>query len=145
MKARWLAGTLLFTLGFGCALMARLPSAAASSTQGVVEGTLKYIDGDDAFQLLYPPGGGDKSYIVLSTRDQDSVDEDAPQVTYQTGGAAFSKKGLRRLVVFRLEPLIAWEGDTLRCGNFPVLCVLPPPPPPPIHYDATVVKPGQYP
>ena len=144
MKTRWLAGAFLFILGFGCALMVKLPSAYASSTQGVVEGTLKYIDGDDAFQLLYPPGGG-KNYLVLTRRDLDSVSEGEPQVTYQTGGATFLKRGLRSLVVLRLEPLITWQGTVERCGNFPILCVLPPPPPPPIRDDATVVKPGQYP
>jgi hypothetical protein len=141
MKARWLAGALLFILGFGSAMLVKLPLASAGSTQGVVEGNLKYIDGDDAFQLLYP--SGDKSYIVLTTRDPNWAAEGAPQVTYQTGGATISKKGLYRLVVLRGEPLIAWNGDTLRCGNFPILCVLPPPPPPPIHYEATIVRPGQ--
>jgi hypothetical protein len=144
MKTRWLAGALLFSFGFGSALLVRLPSASASSTQGVVEGTLKYIDGDDAFELLYPPGG-DKKYVVLTRRDLDSVQAGESQVTYHTGGAKFSKKGLRSLLVLRMEPLIAWQGEVSRCGNFPVLCVLPPPPPPPIHDEAGIIQSGQYP
>jgi hypothetical protein len=144
MKARWLAGILLFSLGFGCALMIQPPSAGASATQGVVEGTLKYVDGDDAFELLYPPGG-DKKYLVLARRDLDSVQAGDPQVTYHTGGAKFSKKGLRSLLVLRIEPLIAWQDDVVRCEHLPILCVLPPPPPPPIHDEADIIQSGQYP
>lgn len=144
MKSRWLAGALLFILGFGCAQMVQLPTASASSTQGVVEGTLKYVDGDDAFELLYPPGGN-KNYLVLARRDLASVKEGEPQVTYHTGGATFSKDGLRSLLVLRIEPLIAWNANVVRCENQPVLCVLPPPPPPPIHDTADVVMSGQYP
>ena len=139
MKTRWLAGTLLFAFGFGSALLVRLPSADASSTQGVVDGTLKYIDGEDAFELIYPPGET-TDYFVVAARDPEAAQQ--PGVTYKTGGATFSKKGLRSLTVLRLTPLIVWkeDQDTLRCGNFPVLCVLPPPPPPPIQYDYSIVK-----
>ena len=132
MKSRWLASALLFILGFGCAQMIRVPSAGASSTQGVVEGTLKYVDGDDVFELLYPPGG-DRKYLVLARRDVDPVQAGEPQVAYRTGGAKYSKKGLRSLLVLRIEPLIAWDADVVRCENQPILCVLPPPPPPPIE------------
>ena len=140
MNTRWLAGALLFTLGFGSALLIKLPSADASPTQGgVVEGTLKYIDSDDAFQLIYPPGGG-KNYLVVAARDPDTVPAGEPVVTYQGGGALFYKRGLRSLTVLRLEPIIVWKDDTLRCGNFPVLCALPPPPPPPIHHSYMILK-----
>ncbi|HWM94573.1 MAG TPA: hypothetical protein VN493_27715 [Thermoanaerobaculia bacterium] len=139
MKTRWFAGALLFILGFGSAMLVRLPSANANATQGVVDGTLKYDDGPDEFRLSYPPGGKAK-YLAVVTRDPDMVIIDEPLITYVAGEAAFSKEGLESVTVLKVEPLIIWNDDVFRCGNGPVLCPLPPPPGPPIVESHTFIQ-----
>ena len=131
MSTRWLSGVLLFALGFGTALLARLPEAGAASGQGVVSGSLKYINGAD-FQLVYPPGGK-ASYLVVVSRKPGTVKAlSEPQVAYKSGSAAYSKQNLDSLTIFEARPLAIWKGgDVIHCGDGPVQCILPPPPPPP--------------
>jgi hypothetical protein len=153
MFTRWLAGTLLFALGFGSALLTRLPAADAASAEGVVEGSdLRYVDGTDALQLINP-SGGKTDFLVALSRKPEAAKESGPQVSYVTGSASFSKKDLQSLAVYQVTPLIGWKsgaeksgtakggaaksGETrlgvFRCGR-PYICVLPPPPPPIGHF-----------
>ena len=77
MKAHWLAGAVLFALGFGSAFLVKLPSADAADTAAkelAIEGTpLKYVDGQD-FKLIYPPGGKTE-YLVATVRKKSSLPE----------------------------------------------------------------------
>ncbi len=156
MSTRWLAGTLLFTLGFGSALLVRLPEADAASTEGVVEGRLKYIDGAD-FRLVYPVGGK-TDYLVVVSRPPGANDS-GPEVSYKSGLVTFSKKDLENVTVYQVKPLIMWKAGAkksgaqksgaekssirassiFRCGEGPFLCPLPPTPPP-IGYRYVVFK-----
>jgi hypothetical protein len=128
MSTRWLAGALLFTLGFGSAELAKLPKSGAASREGVVEGSLRYIDGED-FRLVYPPGGK-AEYLVVVTRKPGTVKESAARVSTQIGVAVFSKKDLEKLTVYRVTGLLTWKGGVDRCGHGIDYCPLPPPPPP---------------
>ena len=51
MSRRWLAGAFLFALGFGSALLVKLPEADAAAKEEVVAGTLKYVDDKEAARL----------------------------------------------------------------------------------------------
>lgn len=155
MFTRWLAGTLLFALGFGSALLTRLPVAGAASAEGVVEGSdLKYIDGADLLQLINP-SGGKTDFLVALSRKPAAAKVSGPQVSYVAGSASFSKKDLQSLAVYQVTPLIGWKsgsekrgvakaGETrlgvFRCGR-PSICTLPPPPPP-IGHLYVVLKAG---
>lgn len=152
MTTRWLAGAVLFALGFGSALLVRLPAADAAVKEEVVEGTLKYIDGED-FRLKYPPGG--KTDYLVAVARKPGAPAPNPQVSYKVGEAVFSKKDLQSLTVFQVKPLILWQaaspavkaaaaavrpGRTIRCGHPQIYCPLPPPPGPPILVSYVVVK-----
>lgn len=157
MSGRWLAGAFLFALGFGSALLVKLPAADAAAAakeekEEVVAGTLKYVDGKD-FKLTYPPGGKTE-YLVAAVRKPGTKDA-GPQVSSKTGEAVFSKKDLQILTVFEVKPLIQWQSApapsaaqkslvspsrTVRCGHPQIYCVLPPPPGPPILVSYTAFK-----
>lgn len=160
MKARWLAGAVLFALGFGSALLVRLPAADAADAADVaardvaVEGTpLKYVDGQD-FRLKVPDGVKTEYLIAVARKPGTGVTLE-PQISARTGEAAFSKKGLQTLTVYEVKPLIQWQGApapsatraalvapgrTVRCGQPQVYCTLPPPPGPPIHVALQAFK-----
>jgi hypothetical protein len=142
MPTRWLAGMVLFALGFGCALLVNFPEASAASKQGLVSGSLKYVDSTD-FQLIYPPGGK-TDYLVVVSRKPGTVNNSEPLVAYKAGSATFSKKNLDSLIVYEVRPLVIWKDDVSVCGRGPVQCILPPPPPPPwLRY--AIVKSGPVP
>ena len=154
MKVRWLAGAVLFTLGFGSALLVRLPAADAADAAAdapakevSIEGTpLTYIDGQD-FRVKVPAGVKTEYLIAVARKPGAGITLERP-VSAKTGEAVFSKKGLQTLTVFEVKPLIQWQGApppgtaqkslvspgrTVRCGHPQIYCVLPPPPGPPIH------------
>ena len=155
MSGRWLAGAFLFALGFGSALLVRLPAANAANTADVparevaVEGTpLKYVDGQDDFRLKVPAGVKTEYLIAVARKPGTGVILD-PQISDRTGEAVYSKKGLQTLTIYEVKPLIQWQstprpsatraaaavaafGRTVRCGR-DTYCPLPPPPRPPIH------------
>jgi hypothetical protein len=147
MSKRWLIAVVLFGLGFICALLVQLPAASAaptgavaSVTTEVIEGGLKYVDGDD-LRLVYPPGGK-AEYLVVVSRKTGAATNSEPIISAKTGLGVFSKKDLQSLTVYRVTPLIQWRGDgrsssqkallspAVHCGRGPYLCPLPPPPPP---------------
>jgi len=124
---RWLAGVLLFALGCGTALLIKVPAVGAASQEGVVEGSLKYVDGED-FRLIYP--SGDKTeYLVVVSRSPGTTTE--MPITSQSGLAVFSKKKLERLTIYRVTPLLTWKGGLIGKCDGEDYCPLPPPPPPP--------------
>lgn len=150
MYGRWLAGAFLFALGFGSALLVRLPAADAADAPAkevAVEGTsLKYVDGQD-FRLKIP-AGVKTEYLIAVTRKAGAGVTPEPQISAWTGEAVYSKKGLQSLTVFEVKPLIQWQstpsrqsasraalvlGGVIRCGQPQAYCPLPPPPRPPIH------------
>lgn len=137
MFTRWLKGVLIFALGcVGAMLIRPAETNAAFSREEVVEGTFKYINGDD-FRLVYPQG--EAQYLVVLERKAGKA-RSAPWISTQTGQAVFSKKDLERLTVYRLEPQIVLKSgeeddDVLRCARWSDQCPLPPPPPP----DASVM------
>ncbi|HEX4962486.1 MAG TPA: hypothetical protein VF173_16750, partial [Thermoanaerobaculia bacterium] len=139
MLTRWLAGALLFTFGFGSAVLAKLPKTAAASQEGVVEGNLKYVDGDD-FRLVYPPGEKTE-YLVVVTHTAGTKPDAAPQISTLSGLAIYPKKNLDRLTVYRVTPLLLWHGGSIGKCDGDDFCPLPPPPPPP-DTGATFLKPG---
>jgi hypothetical protein len=151
MSTRWLPGILLFALGFGSAVLVRLPeadAADAAAEEGVVEGNLKFIDGAD-FRLVYPPGGK-TDYLIVVSRKSGTVKDSPPRISYHTGAAAFAKKDLQNVTVYHVKPLVIWTSGAetsgvekagaekasarrvgvFRCGSGPFLCPLPPIPPP---------------
>ena len=150
MKARWLAGAVLFALGFGSALLVRLPAADAADVPArevAIEGTpLKYVDGQ--YFRLKVPAGVKTEYLIAVARKPGAGVTFEPQISARTGEAVFSKKGLQTLTVFEVKPLVQWQsapppsaaqkslvspGRTVRCGLPQIYCVLPPPPGPPIR------------
>jgi hypothetical protein len=162
MSGRWLAGAFLFALGFGSALLVRLPAADAANAANAadaapkevaVEGTsLKYVDGQD-FRLKIP-AGVKTEYLIAVTRKAGTGVTLEPQISAKTGEAVYSKKGLQSVTVFEVKPLIQWQssprpgtsrqstprpaaalvvGGVIRCGQPQAYCPLPPPPRPPIH------------
>lgn len=139
MSRRWLAGAVLFALGFGCAKLVTLPAAGAAPAEGVVDGTLEFVDGVDDFKLIYPPGG-EAEYLVVVERKAELGSTADPQISYDTGSAVISKQDLVNLTVFRVESLLKWEGNVEFCDpGGPVQCTLPPPPRPPIwHHFRTL-------
>lgn len=160
MKARWLAGAVLFALGFGSALLVRLPAAVAANTAAAaakevaIEGTpLKYVDGQD-FRVKVPAGVKTEYLIAVARKPGAGVTLES-QISARTGEAVVSKKGLQTLTVFEVKPLIQWQSGPppgaaqkslasprwpVRCGRPDVYCVLPPPPGPPIHVAYQVVR-----
>lgn len=162
MTSRWLAGAVLFGLGFGSALLVR-PAADAANTavkEVPVEGTtLKYIDGPDDFRLKYP-AGGKADYFVAVVREPGSVSQSS--ISYKIGEVVVSKRDLQSLTVFQAKPLISLQPKTtpvhaslvqaaavsarpfrvIRCGE-QVYCPLPPPPDPPI-WSMVSVKPAGF-
>ncbi|HEX5716687.1 MAG TPA: hypothetical protein VF179_11060 [Thermoanaerobaculia bacterium] len=166
MKARWLAGAVLFALGFGCAFLVRLPAADAANAANAantadvpakevaIEGTpLKYVDGQD-FRVKVPAGVKTEYLIAVARKPGAGVTLE-PQISAKTGEAVFSKKGLQTLTVFEVKPLIQWQSApppratqkslvspsrTVRCGHPQIYCVLPPPPGPPIHVAYQALK-----
>ena len=142
---RWLAGVLLFALGCGAALLIKVPAVGAASQEGVVEGNLKYVDGED-FRLIYPSGdktSGDKTeYLVVVSRAPGTMTE-AP-INSRSGLAVFSKKNLERLTVYRVVPVLTFKGGLIGKCDGEDYCPLPPPPPPPDMSD-TYFKSGPVP
>ncbi len=137
---RWLAGALLFALGCGAASLIKAPAAGAASQDGVVEGNLKYVDGED-FRLIYPPG--DKTeYLVVVSRAPGTATE--IPITSRSGLAVFSKKNLERLTVYRVVPLLTVKGGVIGKCDGEDYCPLPPPPPPP-EMSNTYFKSGPLP
>ena len=157
MKARWLAGAVLFALGFGSALLVRLPAADAAdapASEGTIEGTpLKYVDGED-FRVKVP-AGVKTEYLITVARKPGAGVTPEPQISARTGEAVFSKKGLQTLTIFEVKPLVQWQSAPPqraaqasvvspsrigRCGSPKIYCVLPPPPGPPIMVSYTAFK-----
>jgi hypothetical protein len=143
MLRRWLAGFVVFFLGFGCAQLVRLPAAAAAASDGTVDGTLEYSDTGD-LKLFNPPGRTE--YLAISTRKAAAGTAASPQLSYDTGTAAFAKQDTDSVMVYRLEPLILWKPSSAIgfCNpSGPVLCIVPPPPPPPWYLHYRFIKPSQ--
>ena len=154
MKARWLAGAVLFALGFGSAFLVRLPAADAAAREVAIEGTpLKYVDGQD-FRVRVPAGVKTEYLIAVARKPGAGVTLE-PQISARTGEAVFAKKGLQTLTVFEVKPLIQWQSAPAqsptqkslvspsrigRCGHPQIYCVLPPPPGPPIHVAYQALK-----
>jgi len=159
MKAHWLAGAVLFALGFGSALLVRLPAAANTAdvaAKGVpIEGTpLEYVDGSQDFRVRIPAGVKTEYLVTVARKPGPGVTLE-PQISAKTGEAVFSKKGLQTLTVFEVKPLIQWQSAPPpgaaqkslaaprwpgRCEHPQIYCVLPPPPGPPIHVAYSVVR-----
>jgi hypothetical protein len=159
MTARWLTGAILFVLGFGSALLLRLPAADAAVKEETVEGTtLRYSNGED-FRLQVP-AGGKTDYLIAVVRKA-GTPAAQPQISYKIGEAVFSKKDLESLTVFEVKPLIRLQSQAkpvrasqsqvkaavsasgfgvLRCWHPQVYCPLPPPPDPPIRVSFTSFK-----
>ena len=129
MSKRWLAGVLLFSCGFGSALLVRLtPDAVAASAEGVVEEGLRYVDGTD-FTLKVPTGAN--SYLVVVARKPGLSTSEAP-ISSKTGATVIPKKELTKVTIYRLTPVGLWQGGFRPCHGWedcPVPQPIPPPPP----------------
>lgn len=133
MSHRWLAGILIFTLGFGSACLMRIGSANAASNEGEVEPGLVYSDSPTTFKLV---NSGDKNYVVIVTRKPGMIPASDPLVTYAAGSSSFSKNDLQSLRIYRVTPVGELQATIgfRPCNGGPDDCPLPqplPPPPPP--------------
>lgn len=108
MVRRWLAGALLFTLGFGSAKLLTLPTATAQDVLG--DGTLQFIEDDESIELVLPEGA-ETEYLTYATRISEPGTIAPPQISYDTGSSVISKHDLATLTVFRVEPLLRWDAD----------------------------------
>ena len=136
MKHRWLAGIVLFSLGFGSAFLMRLTAADTPPKEGIVEGQLKFVDGAETFSLT--DGAGGKGYLIVVTRNVGVLQGGEPLVSYKKGAAAVAKKDLQTLGIYRLTPAGVWQSGSFRPCNeaLPDDCPLPrmpQPPPPPLQ------------
>ena len=133
MSHRWLAGILVFALGFGSAFLMRIGRADAAPTDGEVEPGLAYSDSATSFKLV---NSGTKNYLVIVTRKQSMIPTSDPLVTYAAGSSTFSKDYLQSLRIYRVTPVgeLQVTGGFRPCNGGPDDCPLPqplPPPPPP--------------
>src|SRR5688572_8031502 len=100
MSKRWVAGILLFALGFGSAFLVRLGPAEAQGTSGEAEkGSLKYTVGNE-FTLTNT--SKDKAYVAIVAGKGGT----GPQFLNKFGAAVFSKKD--PVYVYRLTPVGVW-------------------------------------
>lgn len=131
MSKRWLSGVLLFALGFGSAALVQLPSIHAAAKEVVIEGNLKYVDGNE-LQLIYPKPNKNDNYLAIVPRKKKSDRSSGPQISFQTGKASFSKEDKEGMIIYRLTPVVIVKNNVTKpCNDPAVLCPLPPEPLPP--------------
>lgn len=124
MPNRWLAGVLLFALGFGSAMMMKVPSTQAASKEGVVEGNLRFVNGERGdFQLIYSKPNKSDIFVAVALGAQ-------RQATWQRGKVAFTKEQRKSLTIFRLTPVMKVTAQFANPCDSPELCPFPPDPEP---------------
>jgi hypothetical protein len=137
MSKRWVAGVLLFALGFGSAFLVRLGSAEAQGTSSgeAEKGSLRYTVGNE-FTLTNI--SKNKAYLAVAR----GKGGNEPQLLNKFGAAVFSKKD--PVYVYRLTPVGVWGEARFRPCHDWELCPVPqpiPPPPPPLRITAVFIEP----
>lgn len=141
MNKRWLAGILLFVLGFGCSSLVKLATAStrAAVKEGVIEGGLRYVDGTD---LSFQYSEGDSTYLFVEARKPDVLSTEPP-IAYSTGSTTLSKQALQSVAMYRLTLVGVYDGQRV-CfpPNWTTECpsVRPLPPRPPIRATDLVTR-----
>jgi hypothetical protein len=140
MTRRWLAGIVLFALGFGSSsLIQRVTADTPPPREGNLDAVLHYVDGAD-LTLKYPQG---TSTYLLAVKRTGAGQEPEEQISYKTGSAVIPKKGLSSVTIFRLVPIGIWQNGFRPCHGL-TDCPVPrplPPPPPPIMIKTLVLDP----
>jgi len=116
MSSRWLAGTILFALGFGSAHLVRLPEVgAAEPVAELVDRNLKF-QGSSPIRFENPSAGS--FYLILGTKGPKREVKSAQLIT-KAGKADFSTEGLDGVTAFRLLPTAKWDlksQNGIRCN-----------------------------
>src|SRR5262245_56042799 len=129
MRSRRFAGILLFALGFGSAVVMRIPSTQAASREGVVEGNLKYILSDRGdFQLIYSKPNKSDIYVAVG---RNLLKASERRAALHRGKITFVKEQRKSLTIFRLTPVMRVTAQFSNPCGPPELCPFPPDPEPP--------------
>lgn len=132
MTTRWLAGFLIFALGFGCAQVMKVTPAGAED--GMLDEGLQVIEHPHKFELI---NTGLYRYLLI-VQPKAGATASMPDISAVTGTVSVAKKNLEGVTVLKLQPLgkIGPEEDW---GCHPGLedCVGPEPilPPRPPKYE----------
>ena len=98
MKTRWLAGVVLFALGFGSAQMMKV--SAADAAGGMVDEGLNLVEHADRFELI---NMGSARYLAIVARKEGMTVD--PQIEAVEGSLIIRKDGLEEARIAKIEYL----------------------------------------
>jgi len=102
----------------------KLPSTQAASKEGVVEGNLKFVNGERGdFQLIYSKPNKSDIFVAVGLGSQ-------KQATWHRGKITFTKEQRKSLTIFRLTPVMKVTAQFANPCDAPELCPFPPDPEP---------------
>jgi|tagenome__1003787_1003787.scaffolds.fasta_scaffold19889458_2 hypothetical protein len=131
MSIRWLAAVLLFSLGFGSALVVKSLETGVAPREGTIVGKLRYRDTGTDFQLIRPAEDRVNYLVVVTKKGTDA----APQVAFPNEKLTLHKVDTGVVGIYQVIPLATVKVsssviNSIKCRPTDY-CPLPPDPGPP--------------